>query len=505
MKILVVSPRLAVQKADVLGSGVPYWPVELAVFAQAAEETGDSVTVIDAFGLEPWTFEEHGDHYLQGLPTTSWIDRDEVRDANLIVLFAISAMSYAETLRVVRSVRHARRSVQIAVMENPQAVTAFSVSRMEAELFEAGADLLFLGTIVQGWREIRSWLADSRSEPPVGVRLPTATGSPQRATGSRVMCRPIPAWDKFPIGNYWRLPYSHGPKTATYLPLLTSLGCPYLCDFCVIPETNARRWHPRPVEEVVDEVLFLRDKFGVHDFHIEDVNPTVSSKRWAELCAQLIAREAGIRLFIVSGTKAETVRLEDVPLLAAAGVKYLSISPESGSPRILRAIGKPFDHEHGLALVERCRTHGIVTQACFLVGHPAERRSDHELSINYLKELVRAGVGEVAIFGVSPLPGSSLFDDSRIPLSDPAALWSFSPRGRADWSDVSRRRRDLIWIFFFEMLRRGPDLWAAAVRSIFGRPASKLENVPRRLAFLWWHIVILKVRAVAGVRRQRAA
>ena len=50
----------------------------------------------------------------------------------------------------------------------------------------------------------------------------------------------FPAWEFFHLKNYWELGYSHGPLSSDkYLPILTSRGCPYPCNFCVVPFTNS--------------------------------------------------------------------------------------------------------------------------------------------------------------------------------------------------------------------------------------------------------------------------
>jgi hypothetical protein len=202
------------------------------------------------------------------------------------------------------------------------------------------------------------------------------------------------------------------------------------------------------VVELTAEMIALRDRFGVRDFQVEDLNPTVKGSRWLEICEKLVARDAGVRFYFVSGTKAETVKPEHVPLYARAGCRYISISPESGSRDVMKAIGKPFDYAHGEALVSACHDAGIYTQACFLVGHPAETIADFEMSVAYLKRLVRGGLDEVAVFVVAPLAGSRLHRDKTIPIASESSLVSFSPRGRLDWVEVSRRRHVLIRAFF---------------------------------------------------------
>jgi radical SAM superfamily enzyme YgiQ (UPF0313 family) len=281
--------------------------------------------------------------------------------------------------------------------------------------------------------------------------------------------------------------------------VITSRGCPYPCDFCVVPKTNEARWRARDPDEVVAEVIALRDRFGVRDFQVEDLNPTVKGSRWLEICERLIARDAGIRFYFVSGTKAETVKPEHIPVYARAGCRYLSISPESGSPTVMKAIGKPFDYAHGEALVRACAAHGVYTQACFLVGHPAETGGDFAQSVAYLERLVRGGLDEVAVFVVAPLAGSRLHRDKMIPIVSGSGLVSFSPKGRLDWEEVSRRRRRLIRTFFVGKLARGGGIWLQGVRALFGIPRTKMENLPRRMVFIWWLVLRTKLR---GARAQ---
>ncbi len=68
MRVAIVSPRLAIQKGDFLGSGVPYWPLEAAVTAAFIRDSGEQIQFFDLFGLEPSRLSEEGDHYWQGAP-----------------------------------------------------------------------------------------------------------------------------------------------------------------------------------------------------------------------------------------------------------------------------------------------------------------------------------------------------------------------------------------------------------------------------------------------------
>jgi hypothetical protein len=197
-RLVLLSPRIAVQKSDFLGSGVPYWPMELAVFAAFLRERGEEVEVVDLFGNSPGRLEDRGDHYLQGQPLRERIDAAAFDSAEAIILYALSYMSHRELVEICRELRSRWSNVPIAVLENSQAVTAYALSSVPAEFLQAGADVLICGEPYWNWAEIRAALmrrgltdapkntitassAGSRRSP--AIPFPHGSGSPSRTTG----------------------------------------------------------------------------------------------------------------------------------------------------------------------------------------------------------------------------------------------------------------------------------------------------------------------------------
>ena len=498
MKLTLISPRLAIQKGDFLGSGVPYWPIELATLAAYARAQGDAISLIDLFGNNPRQLSDVGDHYLQGESIDGHLDKDALRQGEAFILYAISYMSHQELLSIVARLKQTFPYIPVAILENSQAVTAYSLQRVASDYFDVGADLLICGEPYFNWDAIKLQLAGHGSAPvPKNLITRESSPVPERMT-VKGMHYPMPAWDLLNLQGYWSIPYSHGPKTSKFLPILTSRGCPYPCDFCVVPETNNRRWRGNSSEQVVEEILTLRDQFGVHDFQVEDLNPTVQHERWEKICELLIERKANIRFYFVSGTKAETLRIDKIPLFAKAGCRYISISPESGSSELMQVIGKKFNHEHGIKLIAACRANGIRTQACLLVGHPDELEKDFEASMVYLSRMIKAGLDEVAVFVVAPFAGSRLHEKSNISLNDKTALISFSPKGRTNYETFERRRKMLIRTFFVQKLKCGLSLWSQGMRAIMGTPETKMENLPRRIVFIYWQVLMFVVAQKLG-------
>jgi radical SAM superfamily enzyme YgiQ (UPF0313 family) len=285
----------------------------------------------------------------------------------------------------------------------------------------------------------------------------------------------------FPLLNYWRLRYAHGPLTADrYLPLLTSRGCPYPCRFCVIPETNSGRWRARSAANVVEEMDQHGRRFGVREFHIEDVDPTVNDPRTRAICEEILRRSLPVTWKIAAGTKVETLRDEaTIDLMARAGCRYISISPESGSPRVLKLINKPFDLDHAVRLIERMNRVGICSQACFVLGFPGEEDADRQLTWNLVHDLTRVGVDEIALFVITPVPGAAVFGQFA-GYRDFSEL-TFSPQWRADYRRLNRFRVALYRNFLGWKLRYHPGKLARQPFNFLRRRfETKMEMTPYR-------------------------
>ena len=182
MKIHLISPRLSIHKGDFLGSGVPYWPVELAVFAAFLRNAGHEPSVSDLFGMSPGTFSEDGSLYWQGASISSAVNIKG--NETLFVIYAISYMSLSEIESIVTYLKLHFGHIKVAVLENSQAVTAFDLDAESERLFDAGADFLILGEPYFNWEEIIAFVNDT-GDVPNNVKTPTKseiTASPLRQT-----------------------------------------------------------------------------------------------------------------------------------------------------------------------------------------------------------------------------------------------------------------------------------------------------------------------------------
>jgi hypothetical protein len=194
---------------------------------------------------------------------------------------------------------------------------------------------------------------------------------------------------------------------------------------------------------------------GVTDFHVSDLDPTVNDKRTREICRELIKRKLPIIWKLAQGTKIETIKNEEtLELMAAAGCRFVSFSPESGSKRLLKIMNKPFDHEHGLRMARKMSELGVRMQAVFLGGVPGEEPADRDQSVAYARELIRAGVDEISLVIFTPLPGAKLSgainDFRHYSECTPSPAW------RKDYRELTAYRRRMYLNLLVSKMRFHP-------------------------------------------------
>ena len=149
---------------------------------------------------------------------------------------------------------------------------------------------------------------------------------------------------------------------------------------------------------------------------------------------------------IVAGTKVESIKkTSTVELMAKAGCKYISISPESGSMKIMKKIGKPFDINHAYKIVKSMNKNKIFSQACFVLGYPGEDKDDLKFTKDMILNLTKNGIDEIAIFIITPIPGSEIFDV--LEGYNNFSELNFSPDWRQDYRYLFKKRLECYSLF----------------------------------------------------------
>jgi len=486
--IYLINPHLIFAKNDLFTTGVVYLPVGLAYLASKLKQESIPFDLIDCFGEKPNQFRSVNNFVFRGLENSEIISKIEDNNPLIFAIYAINLAAHNSLEELVILLRKNYPSSKIIVFENSQAVTAYSLKKIQKEILSIGADFIATGDVEEGPFQLIKELyignePMKREIPGVGYQyLGEHIYNNQLIKVDALDANPFPLWEIFPLENYWSLKYSHGPfETKKYLPLLTSRGCPYPCNFCVIPSTNDKKWRSRSAENVVQEMVYFYEKLGVTEFHIEDVDPTINENRTKEFCEKLLATGISFKWKICAGTKVETIRKENtLELMAKAGCNYISISPETGSEELLKKINKPFNLNHCIKLVQKMKEVGIYSQACFVLGFPGETKADREKTFSLVKQLTKIGLDEIAQFIVTPVPGSAIYDQfsGYNSFSD----LNFSPLWRKDYDELNKFRVKLYRSFLIWKLIYNPlSLIKQPFYFLTRRFKTKMEMTPYRV------------------------
>lgn len=491
MNIALINPNLVMQRNDPFTTGIVYMPITLAYLAASLREADHKVSVIDAYAAAPRQSRVEGKFVLFGLKVSQILEQLP-EELDVAFVYAINLTNHISTVAIAHELKQARPKTSVVVVENTQAVTAYALSLVAAEFYAVGADYVLTGESEKRALRLLDALKNRAGETEVqeidGLGSPEFYNPPiDVLTDENLDKLPFPAWDLFPLENYWSLHFAHGPLSARqYLPILTSRGCPYPCGFCVVPATNNQKWRPRSANNVVDEIEHFGKTLGVYEFHIEDLDPTISDPRIREICSEIIRRDLKVTWKIAAGTKVETLRDEEtIDMMSKAGCRYISISPETGSPRLLKLMRKPFNLEHAVRIVKRMNLAGIRSQACFVLGYPGETEEDLQMTWNLVRDLTRVGVDEVALFIITPVPGSAIHE--QFSGYNSLSELNFSPTWRVDYEPLNRFRVRLYARFLWWKLRYHPlKLLSQPFNFLRRRFETKMEMVPYRALMLRW-------------------
>lgn len=219
---------------------------------------------------------------------------------------------------------------------------------------------------------------------------------------------PFPARDLFDIKKYmYGVP--EFPLPVPCLHILTSRGCPYRCLFCKPCEDlifgNKVRF--RSVDNVIDEINFLIETYGIRGLNFQDDTFTLRRKYVIELCDRLIKEGISDRISFWAQTRPDHIDEELVRKLKKAGCIVLSIGFESGSQKILDFLRKDTNVDEAEKAIKIIKRVGVMVAMGVMIGTPTETLVDLQKTYKFIR---RSKPENVWVSYTIPIPGSYLYD-----------------------------------------------------------------------------------------------
>jgi hopanoid biosynthesis associated radical SAM protein HpnJ len=198
----------------------------------------------------------------------------------------------------------------------------------------------------------------------------------------------------------YNVPFLHNPYVALY----TSRGCPAQCTFCLWPQTHSgHRWRLRSVEDVVNEVKWVKENFpGLKEIFFDDDTFNYQKARTIALCNEL--GKVGVTW---SCTSRVTTDFDTLKAMKDAGGRLMIVGYESGDQQILKNIKKGATIDMARRFTANAHKLGLTIHADFIVGLPGETRESIRNTINFAKEL---DCETIQVSLAHPYPGTEFFD-----------------------------------------------------------------------------------------------
>lgn len=476
-KVVLINLPIVHVTGDPFGD-IPFMPTGTAYLAGYLRDNGVDVRIVDAFGLAPRRYYRIDDQ-LSAVGLTCEEITARLAGEDIVGISVHSGMSHGFALRLASMIREGLpNATLVAGGHHPSVVYN--------DFLAAGFDCVCIGEGETPLLALVQCLGGGMSVPRRIPGLAWAGVPPEPAPLEQDLDRfGFAALDLLPLESYWSLGMSHAPIRGRYMVISTSRGCPYGCRFCTTPQLLGRKWRTRSPEHIAAEIERAVRDHGITDVIIQDEVFGVRRETTLEIAREITARDLCVRLYLPSGVKAETFDEETLGALRKAGLEYLCLAPESGSPRVLDKMGKPVDFERLFRIVRCARKLGIRMGAFFIVGFEDENDEDRRLTRTLLQKLVRLGVDEVSIFIWTPLPGADAFSSETGWTRYEDLNWS--PRWRHNYARLRQFRGRLFRDWLMARVICHPiDVARSACRVWSGHYALKSEMAARRMLGHAW-------------------
>jgi len=230
-----------------------------------------------------------------------------------------------------------------------------------------------------------------------------------------------------------------GRRWAMYV---SSLACPFNCNYCTNAGVYGRKWNALPVEQVVDDTIELTRRYRLELIWMADDNFLVDLDRALQIADGLVRRNATFKWSIQATTNL-TARLsvEELTLLRRSGLHQICQGIETASPTVMKLMNKDFQVlEDIYESTARCIQARVIPSFNIIFGYPGEGWKERRETVNFMMDICKKFPGAEFWTNIfTPYPGSPVFHQSQ-------QLGIELPKSLEGWVDYFPRYTVLPWL-----------------------------------------------------------
>ncbi|MFA4964704.1 MAG: radical SAM protein [Thermoleophilia bacterium] len=330
------------------------------------------------------TLKQHGHDVLIYSPQMAPVDWDDVHGADLVGL-----SSTTSTTPAAYTIADGLRRRGIPVVMGGSHVTFMADEALEHVDYVArgeGGEELMLELIeaLEGRRELES-----------------IAGLSFRRDGAAVhneLRPPCADLDTLPFPD---LTIIAGHERLANIPIMTSWGCPFACNFCSVTAMFGRKYRFRSAESVVAEI---KEKKPTRIFFYDD-NFAANKKRLKRLLQMMI--DEGIVVRWGAQVRTDVVRdPELLDLMRRSGADFVALGLESVNQATLDGFEKSQTVEDIELAIKVLHEYGIRSHGMFVLGADTDTASSVSDTIDFA---LANHIDTVMMNILTPLPGTQQF------------------------------------------------------------------------------------------------
>ena len=213
---------------------------------------------------------------------------------------------------------------------------------------------------------------------------------------------PFPAWDLFPPSKKYNFQHRKVP----FYPIMTSRGCPYDCIYCT-KVVHGYKYRERSVENIIQEICYLKEKFGIKELFIIDDNFNQDIGRAEKILDEIIRNKFNLLLKFTNGIRADRISPRLGRKMKASGTYFAALGIESGNQEIVNKLGKKLDLKKVITATRILKDNKIISGGFFILGLPYDSYETMVETLNFAKSL---DLDFPHFFKAIPFPGTKMYD-----------------------------------------------------------------------------------------------
>lgn len=341
----------------------PVMPIGMCLVGEAARKAGHQVELHDM------TFQSSQDCLPQWLEKSHDVIGISMR--NLDNCDALFSTSYVPDVKKIIADMRRHSSVPI-VLGGP----AMGVAP-HALLHEVGADYGIVGEGEVAFVELLKRLQKSEDPSAVSRVISLKTKNIDQQVEGVNMRENV--WAR--IGDHFPLkPFLNSEGV---YPLQSKRGCALKCVYCTYVNIEGQKYRLRNPDDIIDEIVDIRDRYGVHEFEFVDSTFNLPARYAIDICQEIARSKLNVSFF---GSNINPIHLQpDLPkTMVKAGFRTVLCTAESASDQVLKGLGKGFKRQQIVKVARRFQQAGLRVFWMFLMGGPGENQSTVEETLEFI-------------------------------------------------------------------------------------------------------------------------